>query len=72
MNLKITSEMPSDEFKNHLRNINKKYQNISSREDDVYVHSPPPFVNEVLSEEMQLMKWVRIFQVGIFPRGIFL
>ena len=30
----------------------------------------PPFMDEVLSEERQLTKWVEIFQVGIF-RGEF-
>ena len=31
----------------------------------------PPLMDEVLSEERQLMKWVGIFQVGIFWVGIF-
>ena len=40
----------------------------------MYVHTLPPFMDEVLSEESeerQLMKWVGIFQVGIFWVGIF-
>ena len=35
------------------------------------MYTLPPFMGEVLSEEMQLMKWVGIFQVGIFWVGIF-
>ena len=39
--------------------------------------SLPPFMDEVLREERQLMKWLKIFQVGIarvriFPGRIFL
>ena len=39
------------------------------------MHSPPPpiypFIDEVLSEERQLMKWVGIFQFGNFLGGNF-
>ena len=42
-----------------------------SREKDVHVHSPLSFMDKVLIEERQLMKWARIFQVGIFRVGIF-
>ena len=48
-----------------------RYQNFPSRKEDVHVHSRP-FMDKVLSEERQLMKLVGIFQVGIFPGGIFL
>ena len=34
------------------------------------MHNLPPFIGAVLSEERQLLKWVGIFQVGIF-RGEF-
>ena len=37
----------------------------------MYMYSLPPFKEEVLSEERQLMKWVGIFQVEIFWLGIF-
>ena len=30
------------------------------------MHTLSPFMDELLSEERQLMKWVGIFQVGIF------
>ena len=30
------------------------------------MYTLPPFIGEVLSEERQLMKWVVIFQVGVF------
>ena len=43
-------------------------KNFSSLEDE-HVHSPPIFGRSIKwrnSEERQLMKWVRIFQVGIF------
>ena len=33
--------------------------------------SRPGFMDEVLCEERQLMKWVGIFQVGIFWVGVF-
>ena len=36
----------------------------------IYMYALPPFMDEVLSEERQLMKWVGIFQVEIF-RGCF-
>ena len=36
------------------------------------MHTLPPFMNAVLSEERQLMKWVGIFLVGIFCGGDFL
>ena len=46
---------------------------FSSREEDVHVHSAsPPIMDEVLCEKrasynsLELMKWVVIFQVGIF------
>ena len=29
------------------------------------MYTLPQFIDEVLSEEIQLMKWVGIFQVGI-------
>ena len=32
----------------------------------MYMYTLPPFIGEVLSEERQLMKWVVIFQVGVF------
>ena len=32
----------------------------------MYMHTLSPFMDELLSEERQLMKWVGIFQVGIF------
>ena len=35
------------------------------------MHPLPPFMDEELSEERQLMKWLGIFQVGIFWEGIF-
>ena len=35
------------------------------------MYTLPPFMDAVLSEERQLMKWVGIFQVGIFWVGIF-
>ena len=44
-------------------------QNFYSREEDVLVHSPPPlppFMDKVLSEERQILKWVGIFKVGLF------
>ena len=50
---------------------------FSSREEDVHVHPPPPpspvppFMDEVLSEETELIKWVGIFKVRIFWVGIF-
>ena len=31
-----------------------------------------PVMDKVLSEERQLMEWMGIIQVGIFPVGIFL
>ena len=37
----------------------------------MYIYTHPPFMDAVLSEERQLMKWVRIFQVGIFWGGSF-
>ena len=37
----------------------------------MYMYTLPPFKEEVLSEERQLMKWVGIFQVEIFWLGIF-
>ena len=37
----------------------------------MYVHSPPPFMVEVLSEERQLTKWVGIFKVSVFRVGTF-
>ena len=43
-----------------------------SREKDVHVHCPPSFMDKVLIEERQLMKWAGIFQVGIFSGCIFL
>ena len=54
-------------------NLFWRHQNFSSREEDVHVHSPllPPFMNEVLSEERQLMKWVGRFQFGNFLGGNF-
>ena len=55
---------PSGDIKTFWR-----YQNFLSREEDVHVHSPP-FIDEVLSEERQLIKWVGTFWVGIF-RGEF-
>ena len=41
------------------------------------MYTLPPFMDAVLSEQRQLMKWVgifqvRIFRVGIFPGAIFL
>ena len=42
-----------------------RYQNFSSEEEDVRVLSPP-VMDEVLREERQVMKWVRIFQLGTF------
>ena len=38
----------------------------------MYMCPLPPFMETVLSEGRQLMKWVGIFQVGIFPGRIFL
>ena len=38
----------------------------------MYMYIPSPFLDAMLSEERQLMKWVGIFQVGILPEGIFL
>ena len=38
----------------------------------MYMYIPSPFLDAMLSEERQLMKWVGIFQVGILPGGIFL
>ena len=35
----------------------------------MYMYTLPPFMNPVLSEEKQLMKWVGIFQVGNFRGG---
>ena len=35
------------------------------------MYTLPLFMDEVLSEETQLMKWVGIFQVRIFWVGIF-
>ena len=35
------------------------------------MYTLPPFMNEMLSEERQLMKWVGIFQVEIFWVSIF-
>ena len=37
----------------------------------MYMYTLPLFMDEVLSEETQLMKWVGIFQVRIFWVGIF-
>ena len=36
----------------------------------MYMYILRPFMDEVLSEERQLMKWVGIFQVEIFWVGI--
>ena len=36
----------------------------------MYMYTPP-FMDEVVSEERQLMKWMEIFQVGIFRGAIF-
>ena len=35
------------------------------------MYTLPPFMDAVLSEERQLMKWVEVFQVGIFWVEIF-
>ena len=35
------------------------------------MYTLPPFMDNLLSEERQLIKWVGIFQVGIFWMGIF-
>ena len=35
------------------------------------MYTLPPFMDAVLSEERQIMKWVGIFQVGIFWVRIF-
>ena len=32
----------------------------------MYIYTFPPFMDELLSEKRQLMKWVGIFHVGIF------
>ena len=37
----------------------------------MYMYTLPPFMDAVLNEERQLMKWVRILQVGIFWVGNF-
>ena len=37
----------------------------------MYMCSLLPFMDAVFSEERQVMKWVRIFQVRIFWLGIF-
>ena len=37
----------------------------------MYTLPPSPFMDEVLREERQLMKWVGIFQVEIFRVEIF-
>ena len=37
----------------------------------MYMYTLPTFMDKVLNEERQLMKWVGIFQVGIFWVGIF-
>ena len=36
------------------------------------MYTLPPFMSEVFSEKRQFMKFVGIFQLGIFPVGIFL
>ena len=54
------------------------YEETLSRSGDIkifrpgrlYMYTLPPFMDEVLSKERQLMKWVGIFQMGIF-RGEF-
>ena len=38
----------------------------------MYMYALPPFMDAVLSEKRQLMKWEGIFQVGIFSKEIFL
>ena len=38
----------------------------------MYMYILSPFMDAMLSEERQLIKWVGIFQVGILPGGIFL
>ena len=38
----------------------------------IYMYPLPQFMDEGLSEERRLMKWVGIFQAGIFQWGIFL
>ena len=67
-------QMPSDEFKHYLRNIN--YFSPKGNLDQItLIILIFTFVNicqnEVLSEESQLMKCVGIFRVGIFWVGIF-
>ena len=39
----------------------------------MYMYAPPPipFMDELFSEEKQLMKWMGIFQVRIFWVGTF-
>ena len=37
----------------------------------MYIYTLPPIMDAVLNEERQLMKWVGIFQVGIFWVGVF-
>ena len=37
----------------------------------MYMYTLPPFMDAVFSEERQLMKWVRIFHMGILWVGIF-
>ena len=37
----------------------------------MYMYTLPPFMDAVLNEERQLMKWVRILQMGIFWAGNF-
>ena len=67
-------------FYENLLILSKFHKKTLSRPGDIkifrpgkrmYTYTLPPFMEAVLSEERHLMKWVGIFQMGIFWVGIF-
>ena len=65
--MKILLILPKLHEKTHSRPGDIKFFCQGRR---MFMHNLPPFIGAVLSEERQLLKWVGIFQVGIF-RGEF-
>ena len=63
--MKILLILPQFHEKNLSRPRNIKIFRPGRR---MYMYPLPPFIEAVLGEERQLMKWVGISRVGIFPR----